>query len=280
MLAALRWLGLLALLVAGCTPQAPSSLALAQPRARRVDTGVAADDGARLVPPAAAGAARIEHVLRPLETPRGPGALHRFRIPLAQLRVSFIDLAYRKPLVDALGEHDLVINGGYWAYAGATRKIQGLLVVDGKSFSPRAPTLSGGVLVIEDAHARLHTSDWSGSTNQTALAIQCNPRLIANGAPISKLEPRRLAARTALCVRDHGSTLDAYLTAEDTRLTLQELAAFLLGEGCEDALNLDGGPSTAAVFREPDEPLKVGRGLELPYGLGFGYVAPEDHSFH
>jgi hypothetical protein len=86
---------------------------------------------------------------------------------------------------------------------------------------------------------------------------------------IPKLESARLAARTALCLRDEGSVLDAYLTHDDTRTTLSELGTFLVQEGCQFALNLDGGPSTAAAFRDGERLLTIGLGEALPYGLAF-----------
>jgi hypothetical protein len=101
----------------------------------------------------------------------------------------------------------------------------------------------------------------------TALALQCNPRLVDAGQLVPKLEARRRTARTALCVTRDRSQLDAYLT--ETPITLPELAVFLLQQGCIEALNLDGGPSTAAVARLPRGVLTIARGEALPYGLGF-----------
>jgi hypothetical protein len=157
----------------------------------------------------------------------------------------------------------------YWAYRGSARAIQGLLVVNGRTIAPRAKTQSGGVLIVEAGISRLDGAQQPGSYREAALAIQCSPRLVAGGAIVPKLESARLAARTALCVRDRGRILDAYLTEDGGRTTLRELASFLLEEGCEAALNLDGGPSTAAVFRDGQRELRVGTGAALPYGLAF-----------
>jgi len=83
----------------------------------------------------------------------------------------------------------------------------------------------------------------------------------STGAPLGDVED---AAR-----RHRSATLDAYLTHDDTRTTLAELGAFLVQEGCQAALNLDGGPSTAAAFRDGEKLLTVGLGEALPYGLAF-----------
>jgi hypothetical protein len=221
--------------------------------------------------PAAASAdgAPITHALRPFASARGQGTLHRFRIPLAKARLSFVDLHYQTALINKLGDHRLIINGGYWAYQGSAKKIQGLLVVNSTPLAPRANNLNGGVLEIRASKGRLLPSDQPLETTDATLAIQCSPRLVDQGRVIPKLESARLAARTALCLRDQGTTLDAYLTHDDTRTTLAELGSFLVAEGCESALNLDGGPSTAAAFRDGEQLLTIGLGEALPYGLAF-----------
>jgi hypothetical protein len=263
-----RWLLALAALSGAC-----SGSAHADPHARAAID--AASDAGGALPAAPAPGAAIAHQLvpAPMNSGRGggePDMYHRFRIPLASTRIAFVDLHYHTPLIEALGEHTLVINGGYWAYAGRRRIIQGLLVVNGKRIAPFVPRAGGGVLAVRADRAELSAAeDWQDD-DSAQLALQCKPRLVSRGVVVPKLESQRRAARTALCIRDGGRTLDAYLTDERLRPTLPELAAFLLAEGCADALNLDGGPSTAAIFRRPgDEPLAVGVGLELPYGLGF-----------
>jgi hypothetical protein len=233
--------------------------------ARSPGASVAAHDGTNGALPA-----NVTHEIRPLASAPAARAFHRFRIPLEHARVSFVDLAYQTPLITAPGDSELVINGGYWAYYGPDRRIQGLLVVNGRPLSPRAKNPSGGILHIEGGRGRMLPSSQPLDTRTATLVIQCSPRLVSQGRVIPKLDSRHLAARTALCLRDRGRVLDAYLTVDGTRTTLAELAAFLLDEGCEAALNLDGGPSTAAVFRGSLQPaLTVGAGVALPYGLGF-----------
>lgn len=222
-------------------------------------------------PPAAlpAHGTSIEHELRPFVSAHGTGTLHRFRVPLASARLTFVDLHYKTALINILGDHRLLLNGGYWAYQGSAKKIQGLLVVNGTQLAPRANNLNGGVLEIRDGRGRLLASNVPLDPNGATLAIQCNPRLVDQGQVIPKLESARLAARTALCLRDEGTVLDAYLTHDDTRTTLAELGTFLVQEGCQFALNLDGGPSTAAAFRDGERLLTIGLGEALPYGLAF-----------
>lgn len=253
------------LIVLGALASACDGSARAQPRA----AAIALDD-AGAGPPAAARSIAHQLVPAPARGSAERDMYHRFRIPIASTRIAFVDLRYRTPLIDALGEHTLVINGGYWAYAGKRRIIQGLLIVNGERIAPFVPRAGGGVLSVRAERAELSAAEEWRDDGSARLALQCKPRLVSRGAVVRELESRRRAARTALCIRDGGRTLDAYLTDEHLRPTLPELAAFLLAEGCEDALNLDGGPSTAAIFRRPgEEPLTVGVGLELPYGLAF-----------
>jgi hypothetical protein len=210
----------------------------------------------------------VRHDTVVMQTERGQGPVHRFSVPLARARIAFVDLGFRTPLVDALGEHQLVINGGYWAYAGEKRVIQGLLRVNDKAIAPKAGK-SGGIFEVRDGKARMLASAPYRSRAGTQLAIQCSPRLVVGGKVVQALEGRMRAARTALCVDKDSAVLRIYLTGEGVRPTLPELARLLRAEGCVDALNLDGGPSTAAVLERAGGPLRIGHGQALPYGLGF-----------
>ena len=64
------------------------------------------------------------------------------------------------------------------------------------------------------------------------------------------------AERTALCIRDEGRTVDVVIAepADGTRgPSLYALGQFLAEKHrCDDALNLDGGPSTGVAYRTGD----------------------------
>jgi hypothetical protein len=217
--------------------------------------------------PQSANASRtaIRHALHTLPLKRGDAQVHHFSIPLAHAEISFVDLKYETPLVEALGTHDLVMNGGYWGYREQERVIEGLLLVNGQKLAPAHP--HGGVLEVRGGKARVVRGEEYTPLPETALALQCSPRLVDGGELIPKLEALKRAPRTALCVGAERAVLSAYLT--ESAITLPEFAAFLRAQGCKEALNLDGGPSTAAVARSAEGELKVGRGLSLPYGIGF-----------
>lgn len=208
---------------------------------------------------------QIRHELLTSALAESEARVHHFTIPLENTKLAFVDLKYQTPLVDALGEHDLVLNGGYWGYRDQRRVIEGLLLVNDQKLAPQHK--HGGVLEVREGTARVvRAEDFTPAPN-TTLALQCNPRIVDAGQLVPKLEARRRAARTALCVTRDRTRLEAYLT--ESAITLPELGLFLLQQGCHEALNLDGGPSTAAVARLPQGVLTIARGEALPYGLGF-----------
>ncbi|MEO8798005.1 MAG: phosphodiester glycosidase family protein, partial [Polyangiaceae bacterium] len=98
-------------------------------------------------------------------------------------------------------------------------------------------------------------------------AVQCRPRLVVGSHRNIKTDDGKRAARTALCLRDGGRTIDIVVAlgaGVDAGPTLFELANELESTGCEEALNLDGGPSTgwasrledASVFVPPRGPVR------------------------
>jgi hypothetical protein len=212
-----------------------------------------------------------------LDMPLGaqPLRVHRFRLPLAGLHAEVVDLAYERPVVDALGNADVVVNGGYWGWTAAERRtLIGLVSANGKQWSPLRNALNGGVLVVHGGKASIAPSRGYQGPDHPDLAIQCSPRLVAAGAVVDKLNTHSRAARTAVCVRDSGATLDIYVTDPDQLgPSLHDLAEWLLRQGCEHALNLDGGPSTAAAFHEAGHVVRIGPGVELPYALRFRYTS-------
>jgi|GEM_PF-6272106 len=226
--------------------------------------------------PEAHSAALSEHNLHTLvvmPATHGSARLHRFRLPLAGMQVSVVDLEYTLPLADALGDADLVVNGGYWGWVDERRRtLVGLLVAGGKQLSPLREGLTGGVLTLHDGRAKISASRGYSVPKNADLALQCRPRLIVDRGVATGLNKSALAQRTAACVRPGGTTLDLYLTEpEEQGATLDALARWLIREGCDNALNLDGGPSTAAAFHERGEVVKLGAGERLPYALRFKY---------
>jgi len=135
-----------------------------------------------------------------------------------------------------------------------------------------ADQTSGTVLVLSGGLASIHPSRGYQKPTGIDLAVQCSPRLLSARSVIPKLKEQGRAARTGACVRDDGKTLELYLTEpRDLGPSLSDFAHFLLAQGCEHALNLDGGPSTSAGYREQGQLVRIGAGRELPYALRFAY---------
>lgn len=198
----------------------------------------------------------ITPVVRRIEDADGARyALHRFRFDLGATTIGVVDLDFARTLADALEAEDalLAINGGYW---DVEKRPEGLTRVAGRELAPLSTTLGGGVLVIEEGVGRLldaEAADLSIS-DDVDFAQQCMPRIVVDGELNIRRNDGRRADRTALCLRDGGRTLDVYV-ARGGQVdghggpTLWTFGEVLVEEGCESALNLDGGSSTGAVWR-------------------------------
>jgi uncharacterized protein YigE (DUF2233 family) len=180
-----------------------------------------------------------------------------FVMPLDRYDVRIDDVGMTTDLEGVLRKAggEVAVNGGFFDKAN---RALGLAISGGKQLSPLARSLSGGVLVSDGERARLfETESFSLSTEdreRTRFAIQCRPRLVVGGAPNVKSDDGKRSERTALCLREGGRTIEIVLAHardnESSGPSLFLFARWLAGHGCEDALNLDGGPSTGAAWRE------------------------------
>jgi uncharacterized protein YigE (DUF2233 family) len=197
--------------------------------------------------------------------------MHRFRVRLAEVRTEITDLGFTLPVSGSLGDAKLAINGGYWEWHMGKPRMIGWVVSGGTQLSPLRQKLDGGVLIVQEGRARIaRSAGLALKTQGIEVAVQCRPRLVESAKVVPELNTEGRAARTAVCVRDAGRTLDAYLSEPlDRGPTLAELGQWLVAEGCSEALNLDGGPSTAAAFRDRNGVLKIGPGVGLPYAIRF-----------
>lgn len=142
---------------------------------------------------------------------------------------------------------DLVVNGGFFDEQG---KPLGLTMSNGIQLSGLTKKLSGGVLVVDArAQAKLFASESYAPLEGARFAVQCRPRLVVGGQPNVKSDDGKRSERTALCLRDGGKTLEIdVVRGGDGGPSLYALGRWLAARGCEEALNLDGGPSTAAAW--------------------------------
>jgi len=158
----------------------------------------------------------------------------------------------------------LAINGGFF---DTNEKPLGLAVSQKKPISAFSKTMSGGVLTIDDANATVSaTEEYQPDAHADArFAVQCRPRLVVDGKVNIKRDDGKRSARTALCVKDNGKTLNVVLARDVSDPSfgpsLYALATYLAADGCDSALNLDGGPSTGAAWRDAS-----GAHVEKPVG--------------
>lgn len=174
-----------------------------------------------------------------------------WRMPLDRYDVTIEDVGMTTALDDVLERTgaDLAVNGGFFDENG---KALGLTVSSGVQLSPLAKRLSGGVVTIDATHAQLFATESFAQPEGTRFAVQCRPRLVVGGQPNVRSDDGKRSERTALCLRDGGRTIevDVVRGRDEGGPSLFALGQWLAARGCEDALNLDGGPSTGAAWRD------------------------------
>lgn len=153
---------------------------------------------------------------------------------------------------------ELVVNGGFFDPDG---KGVGLAMSEGAILSKLKTSLSGGVMTSDGSRARLFATegfslvDGGADAETPTFAIQCRPRLVVESAANVKSDDGKRAERTALCLREDGRRVDVIIVrrsddGESPGPSLFALAKHLASDGCEAALNLDGGPSTGVAWRD------------------------------
>ncbi len=184
-----------------------------------------------------------------------PYELYSFPFRTRDRLVRVVDLGMSVAIGDALGRLRnavVAINGGFF---GVDHSVEGLVVVGGTQIAAFDSRIGGGVLTIARGRAALHAAETFQLPVATDFAIQCRPRLVVDGAVNIRSDDGRHADRTALCIRERGARIDVII-ARSRDLdgargpSLFELANRLHALGCEEALNLDGGPSTAVAWIE------------------------------
>lgn len=177
--------------------------------------------------------------------------LYVFSFRVEEARFGVVDLEASDSLEAVLARTGaaLVVNGGFF---DAQRRPEGLVLVEGAERSPFSPSLGGGVLsVLADGAVLADAQGFSAPPAGARFSIQARPRLVVNGEANTRDE-RAKAERTALCVLGEGRRLEVVLARGEARgdgPTLAFFADVLVSRGCEQALNLDGGPSTGAAWR-------------------------------
>jgi hypothetical protein len=186
---------------------------------------------------------------------------HAWTFVTADVSFAIVDLGMRRTLEDALGPGDrLAINGGFFDTDGAAL---GLTVSRGKRLSRFSETMSGGVFSITHGVARVDATEDYDATRPVDFAVQCRPRLVVAGKANVKRSDGHGAERTALCVREDGRIVEVVVaipSGTDAGPSLFAMGHYLAEQlHCDDALNLDGGPSTGAAYRAASSDAAVSR---------------------
>lgn len=171
-------------------------------------------------------------------------ALERFELRIEDMNMT---TALDK-LVERTGV-ELAVNGGFFDPHG---RPVGFAMTDGAELSPLMRNLSGGVLTVDAERARLFPTETFALPEGTKFGVECRPRLVVGGIPNVKSDDGKRSERSAICIRDAGKTIEILVVRDqdDGGPTLYALGRFLAAHGCDDALNLDGGPSTGVAWRE------------------------------
>lgn len=198
------------------------------------------------------GAAEVEHRRVTLESAAGERAnLHLaiFSPKKATLRV--IDAAETSSsLAEVMRRENGIagVNGGYFS---PEHEPIGLLISGGKVIEPlRKAKLLSGVLSVADGNVRIQRRGAYLPKSRPSAARQSGPFLVERGRAVPGLNSTRGARRTFAATLSDGRAALGY----GSSLTLAELAQILAtaeivsGEKVQDALNLDGGSSSAFWF--------------------------------
>lgn len=152
----------------------------------------------------------------------------------------------------------VAVNGGYFDAEG---KSLGLRATGGRKKSPLHGT-RWGVFFTRNGKASIVPTEkfaWRTSIDE---AVQCGPRLVENGT-VLKLK-KQWARRSGIGVTKEGRVI---IAVADSEMSLPEWAALWAapdGLNCEDALNLDGGPSSQLSIQTAKHRLLLRTGRPVP----------------
>ena len=193
---------------------------------------------------------------------------------LAQDKVTARVLAPLKPSgstaeeVMAASKALLVVNGGFfWIKPSGALAPTGLLVVDGVKLAGMKKCRACSAVLYTDVKG-LHIGrpvELSGKRGILS-ALQTGPMLVEAGKAQDYKADGPAAARTAVCTT--GQSI--IVVASVQPMTLYDLAALMAsapgegGFGCQEAINLDGGPSTQLASGPP----YAGQSLGFPIAVG------------
>jgi len=292
----LRWLAALSLFSnPGCARAEPAPSAGAEPLVEAPSAGASStSSAASQASGEGAAGGRGGGAFEPLvaglsvltsERVDSDGEAHDWTVVRIDLSVHRLQVRARgeAPFAELLDAPDVLVaaNGGFF---DPELRASGLLMSEGVALARERPGGGSGLLVIAQGRAALQARG-TRLPPKADFAVQCGPRLIeTDGAIGIRSDDGQRAARTAACIRDRGRELDWVVATSKRHLGsgpgLLQLAHWLAeplarGEvsGCEAALNLDGGPSTAVVVAGAPELFRAPLG-PVPFALVVPRPAP------
>lgn len=160
---------------------------------------------------------------------------------------------------------DIAINGGFFKMDPNSQGTpSGTLVIRGKRFNVRNKTQALAV-ISKDGKFNIHLVNPTQylRTHKDVSMVSGIPLLVNNGKAVRILSKRTSPfyanphARTAIGIKTNGIIM--VVVIEHVGITLVELARFMEQQGCQYALNLDGGGSSTLWM---DGETKQGYGLQ------------------
>ncbi len=175
-----------------------------------------------------------------------------FTFDLAVHRLELVDLHATRDLAGAFASKSEAVFATNAGFFDEHDQPLGLSISRGVRASLYSPTLSGGVLEVGHGRAELFETESYDKGRSPEFAVQCRPRLVVRGHANVKRDDGKRAERTAVCLKRDGREL-TFVIAKDAQRgpSLYALGHWLEKRGCDDALSLDGGPSTGAVYASP-----------------------------
>lgn len=204
-----------------------------------------------------------------------PVAIHLLRLEPRRWQLRVVTPAQMGRALGSPGDFRAAVPGAVAAVNGGffdpQYKPLGLLVDQGQTLSPLRHVDHGVFAIAGQQPLLRHARDWK-DLPELEFAVECGPRLIVDGKPLT-FKPG-VARRTALGLDSQGRVL---VVVTEGVVGLQELTAFLVrseldgGPGVQDALNLDGGPSTMLEIDAGPVRANVPTPVQVPVGI---VVAP------
>ncbi len=175
----------------------------------------------------------------------------------------------RASISELAGDANIALNASFFAEEGPV----GLVLQDGIERVPQGSARAAHFLVDPVYGPRVDNRK-GASLEGVEHGVQGFPAIMSGGETYSYMRVggrgfpvHQLSRRTAVCLDWEGQVL---LTVTDTPLnglTLNELATVLGGLGCEDAMGLDGGSSTALYVRAGERSVTVDARDGIPVAI-------------